>query len=392
MAVKGGSKMNNASDVKDANMSAVLTVIHNAGSVSRGNIASELGLTTVTVNKLVAELCDNGICVETGEYVSYGGRKAALYRINSDYGVILGVMLARSGVYFSVYDFSLRKLEEEVCAVSLDDVNQVLLLLIEKLGAYSAKYAEKKVLGAGICIPGRASKDGVVIDMPDYPQWNSLDLAGRIKTAVHLNVYVDNDANSIAMSAKWRGFAGNTKNFVYLKLDEGLGAGVMVDGVIFGGSSNCGCELGHTTINVNGITCKCGRRGCAQAYLAHSTVMSRISEKLGREVDGDEAVRLYKEGNETVRTILNEFTEYLGVVLDNAFFIFDTEAVILQNFFASSIPELAVKLQGSIFENNNGEVVRSFRHRPPVYIMNDDRVIDSAPAVIVYEKIMKCEY
>jgi len=384
--------MNSASDVKDANMSAVLNIIHNEGSVSRGNIASELGLTTVTVNKLVAELCANNICKETGEYISYGGRKAALYRINPKYGVIFGVMLARGGVYFTVYDFSLEKLEEEMFEISLDDVNQVLILLIETLTRYAKKYEDKNVLGVGICIPGRASKNGVIIDVPDYPQWNSLDLAGRISTATKLAVYVDNDANAIATSAKRRGFAGNMSNFVYFKLDEGLGAGVMVDGEIFGGSSNCGCELGHTTINVNGKMCKCGRRGCAQAYLSHSTVINRICEELGFPVDGNEAVRLYNEGNTVVREVIDEFSEYLRIVLDNVFFIFDTEAIILQNFFACNIPELAVKIQGSVFEDKDGEIIRSFRHRPPVYIMNDERIIDSAPAVIIYEKIMKCEY
>ena len=85
--------MNNASDVKGANMSALLKVIHNQKSVSKGKIATELGLTTVTVNKLVAELCEKGICEETGEYISFGGRKAALYRINAEYGVILELVL-----------------------------------------------------------------------------------------------------------------------------------------------------------------------------------------------------------------------------------------------------------------------------------------------------------
>ena len=142
-------------------------------------------------------------------------------------------------------------------------------------------------MGAGICIPGRASQSGVIIDMPEYPQWNSIDLGARLKDALGIEIFVDNDANAAAISSKWCGFSGNMQDFVYLKLDEGLGAGVMVNGEIFSGSSNCGCELGHITINVLGEKCKCGRKGCAQAYLANSSIIKKASMQLGKEISFD---------------------------------------------------------------------------------------------------------
>lgn len=384
--------MNNASDVKGANMSALLKVIHNQKSVSKGKIATELGLTTVTVNKLVAELCEKGICEETGEYISFGGRKAALYRINAEYGVIFGARLARSKICFTVYDFSLEKIEEEIVEISLEELNQVLKVLTEKIAFYKEKYIDKNIVGAGICIPGRASQSGVIIDMPEYPQWNSIDLGARLKDALGIEIFVDNDANAAAISSKWCGFSGNMQDFVYLKLDEGLGAGVMVNGEIFSGSSNCGCELGHITINVLGEKCKCGRKGCAQAYLANSSIIKKASMQLGKEISFDELVSLYKNGNAQVKQILEEFIAYLGIVLDNVFFIFDTEAIILQNRLVAQIPELAEKIKGSVFENEKGEIIRSFRRRPPVYIMNDDAVKEASAAAIVYEKFMQYQH
>lgn len=384
--------LNNASDVKGANMAAVLKVIHSQKAISKGNIATELGLTTVTVNKLVGELCEKNICVETGEYVSYGGRKAALYRINSNYAVIFGVRLTRSRICFTVYDFSLQKIEEEIIEIGLEELNSVLKILIEKLCFYKKKYLKKNIIGAGICIPGRASKSGVVIDMPEYPHWNSIDLGLRLKDATGIDIYVDNDANAAALSSKWCGFSGNMENFVYLKLDEGLGAGVMVDGEIFSGSSNCGCELGHITINVLGEPCKCGRKGCAQAYLAASSIKAKCQEAIGQKLTSEEIIALYNAGNKEIKNILEEFVSYLGIVLDNVFFIFDTEAIILQNALVSNLPSLAEKLKGGIFENEKGEVIRSFRRRPPVYIMNDVAVKEASAAAIVYEKFMKNEY
>ena len=384
--------MNNASDVKDTNISAVLKAIHSKKAVSRGNIAAELGLTTVTVNKLVAELSERGICEETGEFVSYGGRKAALYRINPQYGVIFGAMLTRSGIYFTVYDFAQQKIEAYNSDTSLDDVNRALSAICGKFNEWKEKYSSKNIIGAGVCIPGRASASGMVIDMPDYPQWNSLDLKERIKDACGIDISVDNDANAIAIAAKWCGFAGNMENFVYLKLDEGLGAGVMVNGTVFSGSSNCGCELGHVTINVDGERCKCGRRGCAQAYLSHSAVTDAVKNAIGRDIDENGIIELYNSGDARVRDVIGRFAEYLGILLDNTFFIFDTEAIILQNVFVRKLPDLAMKLRGNVFENDRGEIIRSFRRRPPVYIMNDDHVIDAAASTIIYEKIMSCQY
>lgn len=380
--------MNNASDVKDKNISALLKVVHTNKAISKGNIANELGLTTVTVNKLMAELCESDICTETGDYISYGGRKAALYRINSQYAVMFGVVVMRSRINFTVYDFGFNKIEQEEVSQPLQEINQVLQTITEKLSLLKQKYSDKKIIGAGICIPGRASKEGVIFDMPEFPQWNSLDLRARISDACGIDIIVDNDANAMALAAKWYGFIGNTDNFVYLKIDEGLGAGIMLEDKILGGSTNCGAELGHITINVNGLPCKCGRKGCAQAYLSETAVIDRVNASLGTKTDIKQVVELYKAGNKQVKEIVSDFMEYLKIMLDNVSLIFDTEGVILQNYIVENLPEIAVTLKGSVFEDSEGRITRSFRHRPPVYVMNNPELKDAAAVSLVYEKFM----
>ena len=82
--------MNSSNDVKRINRSAILKSIYKSGAISKSRLAAELGMTVMTVNNLVGELCEQGICAECG-YASSGGRRAGLYRINPEYGYIIGL-------------------------------------------------------------------------------------------------------------------------------------------------------------------------------------------------------------------------------------------------------------------------------------------------------------
>jgi len=75
-------------------------------------------------------------------------------------------------------------------------------------------------------------------------------------------VIVENDANAAALGEQMIGVAKQVDNFVYLNASVGLGAGLIIGGKLYGGAGGFAGEVGHITLEPNGLLCNCGNRGC----------------------------------------------------------------------------------------------------------------------------------
>jgi len=381
--------MNKANDVKAINLSAILRSIYKNQPITKSRIAAELNLTIVTVNNLVAELCDIGICEEEG-FVSNGGRKAALYRINRHYGYIISLAVTRTGLVGSIYDLSLHAIERTDVACNIADVmesiRQIKAFLLEQIG----KLNGKRILGIGISVPGRVSENGVIISIPDYPQWNSVQLKSILSENISLPIYLDNDTNALLLSAKWNGLVGDCQSFVYLNTDDGLGAGFMLKDKVFYGSNNQACEIGHITIDPNGPLCNCGNAGCLQAYVSNTEILRRINSLRCAPVSNlDEAIELYRNGDPAARSGFSGATSYISLALRNVIMLFDPEMIVLQNKWLNRLPDLFHHVQETVFKTKTDRSGLPVRNHLAVLLNRDQHIIETASACIVFHNIMR---
>lgn len=381
--------MNRANDVKAINLSAILRSIYKNQSVTKSRIAAELKLTIVTVNNLVAELCDIGICEEDG-FVSNGGRKAALYRINRHYGYIISLDLTRNGLVGGIYDLSLHSVAREDVPCDIADVMASIRRIKAFLFSQIGRLNGKRILGIGISVPGRVSEDGTIISIPDYPQWNSVQLKNILSEGISLPIYVDNDTNALLLSAKWNGLAGDCQSFVYLNTDDGLGAGFMLKDKVFYGSNNQACELGHITIDPSGPLCNCGSAGCLQAYVSNTEILRRINSLRDAPVSSiDEAVELYLSGDPTVRLGFSSATSYVCLAIRNVIMLFDPELIILQNKWLNLLPDLFSHVQNTVFKAKTDRGGLPIRTNLAILLNRDRHIIETASACIVFHNIMR---
>ncbi len=379
--------MNKTSNVKAINKASILQLIYKEQSKTKSQLASELGLTIVTINNLVTELVNTGICIEKG-FVSNGGRRAAIYGINGDYGCIIGVSLTRSEIICSVYDVSLKEvlprfqIENDISNVitSLDRIRSIIRNTIEKLKG-------NNILGIGMTVPGRTSDEGVVINIPDYPQWNSVDIKNALSDISDLPVYTDNDVNAMLLSSKWTGLVGDADSFVYLQTDDGLGAGFMFRKRVFYGSNNQGCEIGHISISPDGPLCKCGRRGCLQAYINDEEIIRRIESDDIKNVDA--AISVCKKGNKAVLNAFIDTTAYICMAIRDAVMLFDPELIILQNKWMNELPELFSYVQKTIYDSKTDRDGLPIRPKLSVVLNRSKKVAESAASCIVLNKVLR---
>ncbi|MGO2847228.1 MAG: ROK family protein, partial [Microbacterium gubbeenense] len=165
------------------------------------------------------------------------------------------------------------------------------LAILERLIDDLRESATGRVLGVGVGTPGIVSDTGVVVASPDIG-WHDLPLQENLRERTGLPVYVANDADVATLAERTLGGAG--ENFMLLKIDRGVGGGVVVRGELARGSRYAAGEVGHVTVGTDaGRLCACGRRGCLETWASVRTIETRISE-------GEPAERVLREAGERV--------------------------------------------------------------------------------------------
>jgi glucokinase len=198
--------------------------------------------------------------------------------------------------------------------------------------------------GVGAGAPGPLdTKRGVVLLTPNLG-WVNLPLRQLLQDALGVPARIDNDANCAVLGEWWRGAARGAKQVIGITIGTGIGGGIIVDGRLYHGASDCAGEIGHTTVEVNGRRCKCGNYGCLEAYASGPAIARRAVEaieagqtsKLPDYVDGAlekiTAQTVYQaahDGDELAEEVVGDTAKFLGAGIANMINIFNPEIVVV---------------------------------------------------------------
>lgn len=199
------------------------------------------------------------------------------------------------------------------------------------------------ISGIGLGVPGFIDSDGVARRAPNLPAIVGLDIAGGLGAAVGLTVRVDNDANCAVRAAAEHDAPG-VPDLILVTFGTGIGAGFIVGGVPVRGANGFAAEPGHMIIDVDGLLCVCGQRGCWETLASGSAIghaARRIVEHGGGQrlldaaggdldaVDGRLVARLAAEGDDDAVTVLDEHARWVAVGLVNLVNLLDPSVIVL---------------------------------------------------------------
>mgnify|MGYP001623085506 FL=1 len=258
-------------------------------------------------------------------------------------GIDFGGMSAKAGLF----DKNSKMLAKDTVKTSKDD-NYV--TTVAKMAQLVKKLCEendvpiKSVRRIGLASPGVIdSKEGVVVRWGNY-NWSDKPLARDMSEAAGAEVRVVNDANAAAYGEAIYGAAKAYKNSIFITLGTGIGSGIIIDGKLFEGVRGAGAEAGHMVIQVGGVPCGCGRKGCFEQYASASalirdtkramfenkeSIMWQMTGGDPENVDGKTAFAASREGDAAAQTVVKNYIVYLGEGILNLVSIFRPEAVIL---------------------------------------------------------------
>ena len=258
-----------------------------ANALSRAEICRVTGLSQPAVSSLTRRLLENGALVEVGARPSIGGgRRERELAINPDFAWVVGCKVSMHQITLTLTDFAGGVRQTHKVPLSAP-VTQLALVkvLAREIGAClttAGKEVRKRLAGVGVAMPGLVdSLRGEVHWSPvikPTKSGGSEPLATALSQALFTSVFVENDANMLALGEQWFGQAARLSNVAVVTLEHGLGLGLLLNGELFRGHLGMAAELGHVQVEVDGRACRCGKRGCLEAYVAHYAVVHQGHE------------------------------------------------------------------------------------------------------------------
>ncbi len=188
------------------------------------------------------------------------------------------------------------------------------------------------VKSVGIGTPGSVNKDTGAIEFSNNLKFHNVPAKQMLEERLNKPVYLENDANAAALGEAVAGCGNGVKDFVAVTLGTGVGSGIIIDGKIIRGSNYCGGEMGHMVINVDGIQCNCGRKGCWEKYASATALVSQAVEAMQNnktsllwktcegdlnKVEGKTIFEALDLGDTTAKEVVDRYLYYVSVGIAN---------------------------------------------------------------------------
>ncbi|WNI24607.1 ROK family transcriptional regulator [Streptomyces sp. ITFR-16] len=256
----------NLPTLRSHNAALVLDLLRGAGGrgISRIELAERTGLTPQAVSKITARLRAEGLAADAGRRASTGGKPRTVLRLVPEAGNAVGLQLDRDELTVVLVDLAGAVVASRTAPLDFGAPAD------EVLGAAAGAVAAVRgdgalpVLGAGVAIPGPLDhRGGVLHRVTGFPQWDGYPVRDALAARTGLPVVIDKDTNAAALGLALQ--AAGPADFAYLHLGTGLGAGLVLGGELHRGARTGAGEFGHQTVQLDGVECGCGGRGCLEA-------------------------------------------------------------------------------------------------------------------------------
>jgi fructokinase len=199
---------------------------------------------------------------------------------------------------------------------------------ILELVADTAAGAPYEAVGMGT--PGTYhAGDDIMYGAPHTPLYEKPGLISLLGTKLAVPLIIENDADCLALAEFFAQCYGKYETVMAVILGTGMGSGLILGNKLHRGPNGNAGEIGHSSIDINGRLCECGRRGCGEAYLSGPSLTRRYKELSGETLAPQEIFERSKSGEPNALVLFAESFRIMGELFANCVNILDLQAIIL---------------------------------------------------------------
>lgn len=326
----------------------LLLALLRSGPSTRGTMGRVLGCSPATVFRASDALAEAGWIDDTPLDDSKVGRRPGLMSVRPQAAYVVAIHLSANRAVISVLDANLGVVAVVTKAVSLHHTGPEDLLdaldptIQDMLSSRGLGWSDAKAVG--MALAGRTDYEaGRPVTPPNLPLWHGHPLRQEMFDRWALPAVLDNDANVMALGEGLRGSGRGVPNFLFVNLDVGIGAGLVLDGRLYRGAKGFSGELGHTRVGGYTNICACGKRGCLQAVASSPAILARARTKATKDRGGalagvlgrthglrlEDIAEAADAGDGGALAIVTEAGSAIGEVLSGAVNILNPDEIIL---------------------------------------------------------------
>ena len=321
----------------------VFDYVRASGSAARTEITRALDISAGSATTLTADLIAAGLLREVAGVTREAGRgrPPVALQVVPEAAYVIGIKLSYNRHTAVLTDFAGNMLTDAALPTALnirtlpqllDEIDALITRVLQDTGKSRAD-----IRGVGIGMPGIIEYDTGTIAWSALLADRDQDLRTAFAARFDMPVYLDNDANMLTLAELWFGEGRQKSDFAVVTIENGVGMGLVLNNRLYRGARGMGLELGHTKVQLDGALCRCGQRGCLEAYLADYALAREAATALGHAADAPQSSQMLldtlfqraKAGHKAARTIFERAGRYLSVGLSNVVQLFDPELIIL---------------------------------------------------------------
>jgi predicted NBD/HSP70 family sugar kinase len=230
----------------DHNQRVTLHAIRVNGPITRADLADITGLTPPAIANITKRLMQDNLIREAGRVRGARGQPPIKLVINPDSWFSIGVNVDRDHITLVVLDFlgSVRARAAREIAFALPATVRTFFQrsaghLLDKAGISASQ-----LVGIGVAFPDDITRAVLPEQPQEYSQWGSVAVEELFNQALHVPVFVENDAAAAAMGEMQFGRGHQFQSFFYILITAALGGGLVIDGNYFRGANGRSAELG----------------------------------------------------------------------------------------------------------------------------------------------------
>jgi predicted NBD/HSP70 family sugar kinase len=328
--------------IRNSNRRKILHLLMQKRELSKQQISRETGISIPTVSNNIEQLITDGIVEEAGVSISTGGRRPMLTRFIPDSRFAVGVDFASNHLTSSnkirVALIDLDATFHQEVSFDYNDFKTIREIM-EHIGYITGKMLRDKgipndrVLGIGFSLPGTVNEKRKILELaPNLsPELGMHDLDFKeYERLFPFQLYVENEANAGAFAELILGTARHKRNLVYLSINRGIGAGIVVRGHLYKGNNKRAGTIGHFSIACEGARCTCGMLDCWEIYAASGALIRNYNKKSATRIDDTKAFLQRLRNDESLALeIWEKYLDYLTLGINNILLCYDPHYIII---------------------------------------------------------------
>ena len=338
--------------IREVNVRRLLRLLQLHGPCSQADLARISRLSPPTVSFAVADLVKKDLVESVGPGRSgSGGRPPRMLRFNNEFGYVAGAEVTPWEVRLALADLSGTVLGRWTGPMtSRNTPMRTAVLVASGIRELMAQHGipPQKLLSLAAGIHGIVdARTGNTYSLPHFSSaWRRAPLRSLLEARVNVSTVVENEVNLAAIAESWIGRARGVKDFVFIAVGDGVGAGIFINGRLYRGSAYASGEIGffyvpgsrETPLQKNQLGPLeeiASTAGIERSWREMVTQCNGSMSTASKDATAGEILRFAREGNREARRLVQQTAKAFACAVANVCAVLDCPLVVVGGFIGS---------------------------------------------------------